>query len=177
MLSDNIQAALNKQITLESFASFSYLSMASWCDKEGLSDCAAFFYAQSDEERMHMLKIVHYVNEMDGHAIVPAVKQPESNYESIQQIFKLVYEQEKEVTASINNILTLAHQEQAHSTVNFLQWYVAEQREEEAQVRDILDKIRLIGDGPQHLYFINKELGAINAKNGNTAVEQVVDQA
>lgn len=162
MLKDNILEALNAQICLEGNASASYLSMASWCDKEGLSGCAAFFYAQSDEERMHMLKIVHYVNEMDGHAIISAVDKPDSVFESIQSIFQTVYEQEKQVTESINKLMTLSQEGHDHATTVFLQWYVAEQREEEAQVREILDKIRLIGDGSQSLYYIDKELERIN---------------
>ncbi|AFC24838.1 ferritin [Saprospira grandis] len=162
MLSKKITAALNAQIAQEAAASSAYLAMASWCDREGLGNCAQFFYAQSDEERMHMLKIVHYVNEMDGHAIVPAVEQPETEFESVQKVFKKSYKQEKAVTASINELMSLSQEEKDHSTMVFLQWYVAEQREEEAMVRDILDKIKLIGDGPQSLYYIDKELQQIN---------------
>ncbi len=168
MLSEKIQEALNAQITLEATASANYLAMASWCDREGLNGCAAFFYAQSDEERMHMLKIVHYVNEMDGHALIPAVAKPQSEFESIQKIFQTVYEQEQEVTASINNLMSMSQNEHDHATTVFLQWYVAEQREEEAQVRDILDKIKLIGAGSQSLYYIDKELERINKQREAT---------
>ncbi len=177
MLSKNILDALNAQISLEASASASYLSMASWCDKEGLNGCAAFFYNQSDEERMHMLKIVHYINDMDGHALIPAVMQPESNYVSIPEIFQTVYEQEKMVTASINNLMTLSQEAHDHATNVFLQWYVAEQREEEAMVREILDKIRLIGNGPQSLYFIDKELERINKAKASSEVEGEGSQA
>ena len=162
MLSPKVLDALNAQIALEAHSSFTYLAMASWCDKEGLPGCAQFFYAQSDEERVHMLKLVHYINEMDEHALAPAVPQPEIDYESIQEVFKKVFTQERKVTDAINNILSLCRSEDDHATMNFLQWYVTEQREEEALVRDILDKIRLIGVGPQSLYFINKEVEALN---------------
>lgn len=166
MLSDKIQKALNAQITMEGNAAASYLAMASWCDREGLTGCAAFFYAQSDEERMHMLKIVHYVNEMDGHSIISATEQPRNEYDSIQSLFQLVYEQEKEVTASINKLMSMSQEEHDHATMVFLQWYVAEQREEEAQIRDILDTIKLIGGGAQSLYYIDKELVRINEQRG-----------
>lgn len=162
MLKNNIQEALNAQISLEASSSATYLSMASWCDRQGLRGCAAFFYAQSDEERMHMLKIVHYINDMDGEAIIPPVDKPASEFESIQIIFKMVYEQEKHVTDSINRLMTLSQEGHDHATTVFLQWYVGEQREEEALVREILDKIRLIGDGSQSLYYIDKELERIN---------------
>lgn len=162
MLKQTILDALNAQIKIEAASSSTYLSMASWCDKEGLSGCASFFYAQSDEERMHMLKIIHYVNEMDGHAIVPSIEQPQSKFTSIQDIFKMVYEQEQNVTAAIYELTSISQEANDHSTGVFLQWYVSEQREEEAMIRDILDKIKLIGSGEQSLYYIDKELDRIN---------------
>jgi len=162
MLNPAITEALDAQLALEANSSAHYLAIASWCDKEGLNGCAEFFYAQADEEREHMLKIVHYMNEMDGHATVPATEQPPKSYPSIQEVFKIVYAQEQKVTASVHNLVNLASQNNDHATYQFMQWYVAEQREEEALVRTILDKIRLIGNGGQSLYFIDNELQSIN---------------
>ncbi len=147
---------------MEGYSSAAYLSMASWCDREGLEGCAKFFYAQAEEERMHMLKIVHYINDMDCHALVPAVKQPPREFDSIQALFEAVYEQEKKVTKSIYELVTITEEENDHTTNLFLQWYVAEQREEETQVRNILDKIKIIGTGGQSLYFIDQEIEKIN---------------
>lgn len=166
MLSQKILDALNQQIELEGYSSAAYLSMASWCDREGLEGCAQFFYAQAEEEREHMLKIVHYINDMDGHALVPAIEQPPREFDSIQSLFQTVYEQEQKVTRSIHEIVTIADQEKDHSTHLFLQWYVAEQREEETQVRGILDKIKIIGTGGQSLYFIDQEVEKINQQRG-----------
>lgn len=162
MLNDKMFQALNDQIALESQSSANYLSMACWCEKEGLNGCAEFFYTQSDEERMHMLKIVHYINDMDGHALIPALTQPQREYPSIQELFKMVYQMERDVTASIHRLLSLCQETGDHATQHFLQWYVAEQREEESLVRGILDRIRLIGDGSQSLYYIDKELEKLN---------------
>ncbi len=162
MLHPRMLEALNTQIALEAASSYTYLAMASWCDKEGIAGCADFFYTQSDEERMHMLKILRYVNEMDAHAIVPAIDQPCNDYESIQSIFQQVYAQEQKITNAIYGLLSLCQELQDHSTNNFLQWYVTEQREEEALVRGILDKIKLIGTGGQSLYFIDKEIQSVN---------------
>lgn len=177
MLSEKTLEALNQQISLEGFASASYLAMASWCEREGLEGCATFFYEQSAEERMHMMKIIRYINEMDGHALVGAQKAPKAEYESIQEVFKCTYEQEKEVTSAIYNLLSIADEEKDHSTTLFLQWYVAEQREEEAQIRTIMDKIKIIGTGGQSLYFIDQEVDKINqqrgAKEGETISEGV----
>ncbi len=166
MLSKKTLDALNNQIALEGNASANYLAMASWCEREGLNGCATFFYDQSAEERMHMMKIIHYINEMDGHAIIAAQEKPKDDYESVQELFKVVYEQEKAVTASIYSLLSISQEEKDHSTTLFLQWYVAEQREEEAQVRTILDKIKLIGTGGQSLFFIDQEVEKINEKRG-----------
>jgi ferritin len=162
MLSDKTLVALNKQIKLEGNSSAIYLAMASWCESQALNGCANFFYDQSAEERMHMMKIVRYINEMEGHAVISEQEKPRGEYESIQELFKIVYKQEKAVTASIYNLLSISQQENDHSTTLFLQWYVAEQREEEAQVRTILDMIKLIGTGGQSLFYIDKEVEKIN---------------
>jgi len=171
MLSKRMEEALNTQIALEGNASATYLAMASWCESEGLNGCARFFYDQSSEERMHMMKIIRYINEMDGHAIIPAQEKPQAEYDSIQGLFKIIYAQEKKVTQSIYNLLSIGKEDSDHATTLFLQWYVAEQREEEAQVRDIMDKIKLIGDGPQSLFFIDQEVDKINQKRDEAAVD------
>jgi len=162
MISKKMEATLNKQIELECYASFLYLSMASWCDKEGLEGGARFMNRQSEEERDHMLRIFHYISEIDGHAIVPAVKQPPKEFKSAKALYQQVYEHEQKVTKSINNIVALCYKENDYTTLNFLQWYVEEQREEEALMRTIMDRIKLIGDGPQSLYYIDKEIEKIN---------------
>ncbi len=162
MLSKKMEEALNKQIALEGYASYLYLSMASWCDREGLEGCAQFMYRQSEEERDHMLRIFHFINEADGHALTPGIHQPEHEFESIHALFNEVYEHEQNVTKSINGLIELSYKEEDFNTLNFLQWYVEEQREEETLMRTILDKLKLIGDGPQSLYYIDKEIDAVN---------------
>ena len=162
MISNKMEKALNNQIALEGYASFLYLSMASWCDVQGLDGCAQFMYRQSEEERGHMLRIFNYISEVDGHALTPAIKQPPHQFKSIQDLFRQVYSHEQKVTKSIHELVALSLNEKDHTTYNFLQWYIEEQREEEALMRTILDKIKIIGDGPQSLYFIDKELEKIN---------------
>jgi ferritin len=162
MISKKIEAALNEQIAMEGYASFLYLAMASWCDKEGLDGCAQFMHRQSEEERAHMLRLFHYLSEMDGYALTPAIGQPPHEYDSVQAMFEKVYAHEQKVTQSINDLISLSYAEKDHTTQNFLQWYVAEQREEEALMRNILNKIRLIGSGPQSLYYIDKEVDKLN---------------
>ncbi len=162
MISKKMVDALNQQIALEGYASYLYLSMSAWCDKEGLEGCTKFMRRQSEEERDHMLRIFDYLSETDSHALAPAIAQPPYEFESLVKMFEQVYAHEQKVTASINGLLALCYEEKDHTTLNFLQWYVSEQREEEALMRNILDKIKLIGDGPQSLYYIDKEVDKIN---------------
>ena len=172
MISKKMIKALNEQIALEGYASFLYLSMASWCDKEALEGCAQFMHRQSEEERMHMLKIFHYLSEVDGHALTPAIKQPPHEFESVRSMLEQVYKHEQKVTASINKLVKLSYEENDFTTLDFLQWYVEEQREEEALMRSILDKVKLIGDGPMSLYYIDQEIEKINGKAAEAATEE-----
>lgn len=161
--------ALNAQLEKESFASFLYLAMASWLDHHSLNGAAQFMYRQSGEEREHMMRIFTYLLDMDSIAVVPAVEKPPTSFESVQQIFNMAFEHECKITASINDLVDLSIRENDHATNNFLQWYVEEQREEETLMRTILDKIKLIGDGAQSLYFIDKEMEIINAEQEKAA--------
>jgi ferritin len=172
MISDRINKALNGQIGEEAYASFLYLAMSTWCDHKGLGGCAKFFRRQSEEEHMHMMKIVDYILEMDGKVIIPQISQPPTDYKSVQAIFTSTYEHEQKVTASINYLVDLSLEENDHSTHNFLQWYVEEQREEENLIRSILDKLQLIGDGSMALYYIDKEVEQINSEAEKAAGAQ-----
>lgn len=163
-----METALNEQIELEGYASFLYLSMAVWCGNQGLNGCHQFLMRQSDEERMHMMKIFEYLGDVDGYPLTPGISEPPRQFKSVQEIFKTVYAHEQKVTKSINTLISLATKENDFATQTFLQWYVNEQREEEALMRNVLDRITLIGEGPQSLYFIDKELEAIN-KQATTA--------
>ncbi len=175
MISKTMEEALNNQIRLEAYASQYYLAMASWCDKEGLEGAAEFLHFQSVEEKEHMMKIFHYLSEVDGFAVTPAIPQPPLEFDSVQEVFRLVYDHERKVTQSINDLVAICYKENDYNTLNFLQWYVEEQREEENQARTILDRIKLIGNGGQSLYFIDKEmkkfLAAAQAKEAADAAD------
>jgi ferritin len=108
------------------------------------------------------MKLVEYLLEMDCKPVIPALGNVVNDYESVQSIFKQTLVQEKTVSQSIHRIIEMATQTNDHATNNFLQWYVAEQREEESMIRKIIDKIELIGNGPQSLYYIDKEMDRFN---------------
>jgi ferritin len=161
-LSNKMKEAINNQIAYEGYASNFYLALAYWCDDQALEGCKKFFLRQSDEERMHMLKLFDYMSESGVLPVTPSIAQPPISYSSIQEAFQKVFEQERSVTSSIHNMLKLAIEENDYNTQHFLQWYVDEQREEEAVIRTILDRIKVIGEGGQSLYYIDKEVEKIN---------------
>ena len=97
MISKKMEEALNEQIGLEGYASFLYLSMAIWCDSKGLTGCHQFLIRQSDEERAHMMKIFEYLGDVDGYALTPGITEPPRQFESVQDIFKMVYAHEQKV--------------------------------------------------------------------------------
>jgi len=163
MLKNDIEKALNEQIAKEVFASNSYLSMASWCETEGLSGAQKFFYAQSEEEREHMLKLFHYVNGSGGHGLVPDIKQPINKYDSLHHAVNISIEQEAEVTKSIYEIVALSLSVQDFGTFNFLQWFVAEQQEEEQMFKSIKDILCLAGGKNANLFLVDKEIGRLKS--------------
>ena len=158
MLSQKIADALNTQVAMEASASQNYLAMACWCDSKGLSGCAQFLYNQAEEERMHMMKFIQYINESGSFAIAPAVPTPQLEYNHVQHLFETAYQNEKAVSAAIDNLVDIATQERDKQTANFLQWFLDEQHEEETSYRSLLDRISLIGLEGRGLYFIDKEV-------------------
>ena len=161
MLSKKIEAALNGQVAIEAASSQAYLAMASWAENQGLSGTAAFLYKHSDEERMHMLKLVKFINERGGKAVIPALKQPGTNFKSITDIFRSLLEHETHVTATINQVVDTCLKEKDYTTHNFMQWYVSEQIEEEALARTLIDKLNLIGNDKGGLYLFDRDLEGV----------------
>lgn len=165
MLSKKLEKALNDQIRIEAESSQVYLSMASWAEVKGLEGIAGFMYGHSDEERLHMLKLVKYVNERGGHAQISELKAPKTEFGSFQKMFEELYQHEIFVSNSINDLVHVTLQEKDYATHNFLQWYVAEQIEEEALARTILDKINLIGNDKGGLYLFDRDVQQITVQS------------
>ncbi|WBX75150.1 ferritin [Tenacibaculum ovolyticum] len=171
MLSKKIENALNKQIKIEAESSQVYLSMACWAETQGFEGVAQFMYAHSDEERMHMLKLVKFVNERGGHAQVSDLAAPPTEFGSFKDMFQTLFDHEVMVSKSINDLVHITLEERDYATHNFLQWYVAEQIEEEALARNILDKINLIGDDKGGLYLFDNDVKQIVAQGAANTVE------
>ncbi|RPG81215.1 MAG: ferritin [Crocinitomicaceae bacterium TMED114] len=158
MLDKQIEAALNAQIEMEAQSSHFYLAMATWAETNGLNGTSAFLYRHSDEEREHMLKLVHFVNERGGTARIPALSAPAAEFDGLKGIFTKLLEHETKVTASINEVVDLCLSRKDYTTHNFMQWYVAEQIEEEALARTIMDKLAMIGSDSAGLYLFDRDL-------------------
>ena len=162
-ISRNLIKALNNQIAMEASASNYYLAMASWCEITGYEGSASFMYQHSDEERLHMLKIIHYLNEAVISAVIQAVKQPPASPKTLESVFKNALKNEQAVTKSINKMVEMAQKDKDHSTFSFLQWFVNEQIEEEKTFETILQKFDLLGRDKLAIYEIDKTMASMGA--------------
>jgi len=134
--------------------------MASWCEVTGYQGAASYFYTQSDEERTHMLKVVHYLNDMGAVASIPAIKAPASSFKSLEGILKTALKNEQTVTAAIHKMVEITQKEKDHSTYAFLEWFVNEQVQEETKFETLLQKFDLIGRDKLAINEIDKILAA-----------------
>jgi len=161
MLRKTIEDICNRQVEREGFSANLYLAMASWSETNGMSGVARWLYAQAEEEKLHMLKFMKYINERGGKAVIPALEKPRAEFNDIEDIFREVLTHEEFVTESINEIVALTLEEKDFNTHNFLQWFVFEQVEEEASVRTILDKIKLLGK--TNMYQFDRDIMSLRS--------------
>ncbi|WP_336375854.1 ferritin [Aureisphaera galaxeae] len=163
----SIENLLNDQIKYEAQASMQYLAMASWADANGFSGVANFFYDQSDEERLHMIKLIKFVNERGGTVIIPSLEQPKDSFASLLDLFEKFLGSEIFVTEQINKIIFECLDKKDYNVHNFMQWYVTEQLEEEATARTLLDKLNIIGDDKSGYYLFDRDIETFAAEEEN----------
>ncbi|MFU2080142.1 non-heme ferritin [Avibacterium endocarditidis] len=161
MLQDAIIKKLNEQINLEFYSSNVYLQMSAWCSANGYEGAAVFLLRHADEEMMHMQKLFTYVNETTGMPLLGKIEAPKNDYKSLKEVFEITLEHEKFVTAKINELVEVTFEHKDYSTFNFLQWYVAEQHEEEKLFSSIIDKFNLVGEDGRSLYYIDRDLATL----------------
>ena len=159
MLSAKLEKALNTQISEENYASNYYLAMASWCEKVGLVGTARFMYQHAETERVHMMKLFRYVNNTGGHARVLTAKEPPHEFKSLPSVLELTLKHERAISKRINDLVDQCLDEKDYSTFNFLQWYVAEQHEEEHLFRTLLNLVKITGLEGRGLFLVDKEIG------------------
>ena len=161
MLSDKMLGLFNDQIGREHFSSNLYLQMSGWAKTQGLDGCAAFLRRHAEEEKMHMMKLFDFVLECGQQPIVEAVEKPESEYASVLEVFEKILDHEKHITGKIHELTDTAMSDKDYLAFNFLQWYVAEQHEEETLFSEVLEKVRMLGTEGRGLYMLDRDIGRI----------------
>lgn len=166
MLSKAMIERLNQQINLEMYSSHLYMQMSAWCAYQSLDGCATFLNQHATEEMTHMHRLLAYLQETGAFAIVGGMDAPPTEFGSLTDLFEKVYAHEQFITNKINDLVHLATTEPDYATLQFLQWYISEQHQEEFLFKSILDKIKLIGVEGQGLFFIDRELATLAANPG-----------
>jgi ferritin len=160
MLNKKVCNALNKQLNKEMYSANLYLSMSSYAGSIGLKGSANWFMVQYQEEMVHAMKFFNFINSRGEHTELGALAAPPTEFKGLLDMFELTLTHELSITSSIYELVDLALAERDHATHIFLQWYVTEQVEEEENDRDIIGKLKLIGDNGQGLLMLDAELGA-----------------
>ncbi len=163
-MNEKVEKILNEQIKHEEHSSRIYLAMASWCEKNGFNGASKFLYSHAEEEREHMQKLIHYINDRGGHALMEALEKPETEYKNLKGVFEKVLKHEQFITNKINKCYEVAITEKDYNTAQFLSWYIDEQVEEESTMSSILDDIKLAGEATGGLFHIDRELRDLSTK-------------
>jgi ferritin len=160
MISKKLQEAFNIQINKELFSEYLYLSMAAYCYEQELDGFANFFMVQTQEEHFHAMKMFNFLTDRGGRVLLKPIEGPETEFNSITDVFEKTLTHEQFVTKSINELMDLSLKENDHAAASFLKWFVDEQVEEEASVNKILGKLKLIKGEGQGLLMLDSELAA-----------------
>lgn len=158
-MKETIQKAFNEHLNAEFYSAYLYLSMANYFASENLDGMASWMQIQTDEERLHAMKFIDFINERDGRVVLKAIDEPKFEWESPLHAFKDAYAHECEISAKINALADLAIKENDHAANQFLQWFISEQVEEEATALTIVGKLEMVGDHSMGLLMMDQELG------------------
>lgn len=160
MLNKKLEEALNAQINAEFWSAYLYLSMSADMSDKGMSGIANWFAIQFKEEQDHAIKIFNYVISRGGVVKLQPIDKVETKWKNALDAFEDTLEHEQKVTSMINDLYALATEEKDYATQSMLKWFIDEQVEEEESAKDIIDKLKLIGDNGYGLYQLDKELAA-----------------
>ncbi|NJE31369.1 ferritin [Thermococcus sp. 18S1] len=159
MLSEKMLEALNEQLNRELYSAYLYFSMAAYFEDMNLEGFANWMKAQAEEELGHALRFYNYIYDRNGRVELKEVQKPPKEWESPLAAFEAAYEHEQFISKCINELAALAEEEKDYSTRAFLEWFINEQVEEEANVKKIVDKLKFAKDSPQVLFMLDQELG------------------
>ena len=158
MISEAINDILNEQINKEFYSGYLYLSMSAHMKELGLFGFASWLRLQAKEEVEHGLKVFDYIINSNSFVTLKQIKAPEFEFDGITSIFNIIYEHEKCITRSVMAVAQKAEEECDRTTLNFIDWFIAEQIEEEENVKNIIKRLELFGDDKVALYLMDKEL-------------------
>ena len=158
MLKEKVLNAINDQINAEFHSAYLYLSMAAWFETKGLSGFANWMKVQYQEETAHAMKFFNYVAERNGRVILKPIAAVDTDFKDIVSVFEKALAHEELVTSLINKIMDIAIAESDHATRSFLNWFVDEQVEEEANANEILDTLRLINGEGNGVFMLDREM-------------------
>lgn len=160
MLSQVMQDAINEQVNNELFSSYTYLSMAAWCEHKQFVGCAHWLRLQSDEERAHATRLQDFLLARNCRVFYKQIAQPDHDFETVVEVFEKALAQEQTVTAQIDGLYELAFKEKAFAALVELEWFITEQVEEEKTAREVVHKFHMVADDPASLLDMDRELSA-----------------
>jgi len=159
MVSKKMEEELNKQLNAEMYSGYLYLAMAAYFEDSDLGGFANWMRVQAQEELSHSMKFYDYINQRGARVTLDAIEKPKSKWNSPVDVFEQVFSHEKTVSGLINDLIDLAIEEKDHATNNFLQWFVAEQVEEEESATAALNKVKLASETSNGLFLIDSDFG------------------
>jgi len=159
MIGPRMQDALNRHVQAETSSAYLYLAMSAWCEAKAWKGFARWLRVQSEEELVHARKSLDYLLARGGEAKLGAVEAPPSSWGSVHEVFERVLEHERKITAFVHDLHATAQQEKDRAAEVFLQWFVAEQVEEEARALEVVDRLKIVGDRPGTVLYLDKEYG------------------
>jgi ferritin len=159
MINEKIQDALNTQINLEQYSAQLYLAMSAHCEAKSFRGIAHWLRVQAQEETAHAMKLVAFVLDRGGRLELKVIQAPPREFGTVTQVFEKILEHERKITASINALFESSRLEKDYASEITLQWYVSEQVEEEANVGQILDQLRAVGEQGGGIWYLDSKMG------------------
>ena len=158
-MNKKMEQAFNAHLNAEFYSSYLYLAMANCFTAKNLDGMASWMRLQAEEERAHAMKFLDFINVRDGRVTLKQIDQPPLEWSTPLEAFQQAYDHELQISGKIDALVDLATKEGDHAAVNFLQWFVSEQVEEEAHALGIVDKLKMVGDKGSGLFMIDRMLG------------------
>ena len=160
MMNERVHELLNQQINKELYSAYLYLDFSNYFSRVGLDGFANWYMIQAQEERDHAMLFYQYLQNENQIVTLDAVAKPDKVFEAHIDVLKAGLEHEEYVTSLINDIYAAAHEVKDFRSMQFLDWFVKEQGEEETNANDLITKMELFGTDPRGLYLLNQELAA-----------------